>query len=199
MKNDFDISVYDDRYFKWHKDFTRDYAIKTMDWFIKKYKPESIIDWGCGIGAYLESALKNGISQIKGFDIGGDFVKKYTDESVLSFIEYLDCTLPIETQLYDCVVSIETAEHIENNKSDQFVKNIVLSAKPTAYIIFTAAQPGQSGSGHINCQPKQFWIDKFLSHGFLVNEEVTKDIKENWKQLKAPDYVINNLIVFHKK
>jgi hypothetical protein len=33
--------------------------------------------------------------------------------------------------------------------------------------------PGQWGDGHINCQPKQFWIDLMQGHGWSFNEQAT--------------------------
>jgi 2-polyprenyl-3-methyl-5-hydroxy-6-metoxy-1,4-benzoquinol methylase len=196
MANKFDITQYDDRYFKWHRDHTRNYAIKNMDWYINQFKPASIIDYGCGIGAYLESGLNNGITKLKGYDIGGDYVKKYTEKSVQPYIEYLDCTLPLITDEYDCVISLETGEHIETKSSDQFVLNIANSTKKDGTILFSAAQPGQGGSGHINCQPKSFWIEKFAIHSFIYDEPLTKQILKEWSLQKVPDYIINNLIVF---
>lgn len=196
MANEFDISHYDDRYFKWHKDKTRDYAIRNMDWYIKEFKPTSVIDYGCGIGAYLESALSNNIINIKGFDIGGDNVKMHTEKSVQPYIKYLDCTLPLITEIYDCTISLETGEHIEPIMSDQFVLNIVNSTKKTGTILFSAAQPGQGGSGHINCQTKEFWKEKFLRNSFSYDKKLTDFITKNWAIQNAPDYIINNLIVF---
>ena len=192
----FDISHYDDRYFKWHKDHTSGYAIKNMDWYVTQFKPQSVIDYGCGIGAYLESALNHGITNIKGFDIGGDYVKRYTEESVQPYIEYLDCTLPLITEEYDCTISLETGEHIEPITTDQFVLNIVNSTKKTGTILFSAAQPGQGGSGHINCQTREFWMEKFKVHSFMYDENLTKLITKEWETQGAPDYIINNLIVF---
>jgi 2-polyprenyl-3-methyl-5-hydroxy-6-metoxy-1,4-benzoquinol methylase len=167
-----------------------------MSWYINEYKPTSIIDYGCGIGAYLEAGLICGITNVKGFDIGGEIVKRYTDESVQKYIEYLDCTKSIVTEKFDCVLSLETGEHIETKMSDQFVLNICNSSKKNGTIIFSAAQPGQPGTGHINCQEKKFWIDKFLENSFQVDMEKTEFIKNNWSILKAPNYIINNLIIF---
>jgi len=200
MRSKFDISDYDDRYFKWHRDYTRDYAIRTMDWYIKLYNPTSVVDFGCGVGAYLESALNNDILDILGFDIGGDVVKKYTEPSIHPYIQYLDCTkeLFIEKN-YDCVISLETGEHIETESSDQFVLNIVGFSKKTGTILFSAAPPGQTGTGHINCQTKEFWIEKFSTHSWNVDKETTDFIKSNWSNLKAPDYIVKNLIVFKYK
>lgn len=196
---DFDIINYDERYFKWHRDNTRDYAIKTMNWYIQEFKPKSIIDYGCGIGAYLESALINDIYDIKGFDIGGDNVKKFTDEAVIKYIEYTDCTKPISTKYYDCVISLETGEHIETESSEQFVKNICNSTKRDGVIIFSAAQPGQSGTGHINCQEKIFWKERFLFNSFVYDDLLTEYITDNWSRLGAPIYIKNNLMIFKYK
>ena len=196
MANKFDITQYDDRYFKWHRDHTRNYAIKNMDWYIKKFKPHSIIDYGCGIGAYLEAALANKITKIKGFDIGGDYVKKYTEKSVQPYIEYVDCTLQMSTGAYDCAISLETGEHIEPSASDQFVSNIASSTKKTGTILFSAAQPGQNGTGHINCQTKDFWKEKFKAHHFVCDQALTLLISREWSVQKAPEYIVNNLIVF---
>jgi len=197
--NLFKIDVYDDRYFKWHFDVTRNYAIKTMNWFIQEYKPNSIIDYGCGIGAYLESGLKNNLTKLRGFDIGGDNLIPYIDSSVKEYIEFLDCTQPLKTEKYDCVISLETGEHIEPSQSDSFVDNICNSLNSLGLILFSAAPPGQGGSGHINCQPKSFWIEKFEQRGVYKNEDKTKTIVDEWGKLGAPDYICSNLIVLEKK
>jgi SAM-dependent methyltransferase len=197
--NLFKIDVYDDRYFKWHFDVTRNYAIKTMNWFIQEYKPNSIIDYGCGIGAYLESGLKNNLTKLRGFDIGGDNLIPYIDSSVKEYIEFLDCTQPLKTEKYDCVISLETGEHIEPSQSDSFVDNICNSLNSLGLILFSAAPPGQGGSGHINCQPKSFWIEKFEQRGVYKNEDKTKTIVDEWGKLGAPNYICSNLIVLEKK
>lgn len=197
MKNNkFDISVYDDRYFEWHFEMTRKYALNTMDWFIKTYKTNSIIDYGCGIGFYLESGYNNGVKNLRGFDIGGDKLKPYINPLVKDYIEFLDCTQPISSEKYDCVISLETGEHIEPSGSDCFVDNICNSLNYGGLILFSAAPLGQYGSGHINCQPKSFWVEKFEKRNVVENKEKTKTIVDNWKKLGAPDYICSNLIVF---
>jgi len=195
MKNDFNIKNYNDRYYKWFKDHTVKYILKTMNWYIDKYKPNSIIDYGCGIGIYLESGLYKGITKLKGFDIGGEYVKKYTNKEIQPYIEYVDCTKLIKTEKYDCTISLETGEHLEPSGTDNFVTNIVNSTNKNGTILFSAAQPGQNGTGHINCQTKEFWIDKFSKHNFIFNKKLTNYISYEWTILKAPDYICNNLIV----
>lgn len=199
MENNFDISIYNDEFFEWHLKHAREYSIKTMDWFVGQYKPKSVIDYGCGIGSYLESARNNGVEKIKGYDIGGEYAKKYTPKEVQPFIDYFDCTQEIKEEKYDCVISFETAEHIEPSGSDTFVSNIVNSVSDNGLILFTAAPPEQQGAGHINLQDKEFWIKLFLDKDCVLSEGDTKTISDEWTLLGAPKYICSSLLVFKKK
>lgn len=187
----FDISLYNDEFFEWHVIHARGYQLKTFDWFIDRYKPRSVIDFGCGIGSYLEVAHRKGLL-VKGFDIGED-ARKYTPTQIKGFIEYKDCTQRIDVGVYDCVLSFETAEHIDPAGTDQFVNNLIRACG--RYILFTAAPPCQEGCGHINLHPRQYWIDKF---GLPVDKEMAEEIVINWAVIGCPDYILNNLIVFRK-
>jgi cyclopropane fatty-acyl-phospholipid synthase-like methyltransferase len=189
----FDISLYNEEFFEWHVKHAREYSIKTMDWYIQKYKPMSVVDFGCGIGSYLESAFNHNLS-IKGFDIS-EVAQKYTPEKLWKYIDYYDCTIPMYRTLCDTVLSFETAEHISPEGTKQFVKNLAMFTGK--HLLFTAAPPGQEGTGHINLRPKEFWIDQF-SKELTFDGELTKDISTNWRRLGAPDYICNNLITFHR-
>ena len=186
----FDLSLYNDEFFEWHVKYAREYSIKTMDWYIEKYKPFSVLDFGCGIGSYLESAYNHGLD-FMGFEIS-EAAKKYTPKHLLGAISYQDCTEPIITLPADVVLSFETAEHIEPSGTDQFIRNITMAVD--GHLLFTAAPPGQDGTGHINMHPRQFWIDQF-SKDLNYSEDLTKDISANWERLGAPKYICDNLIV----
>jgi hypothetical protein len=66
------------------------------------------------------------------------------------------------TGTYDVAYSIEVAEHVPPELGDRLVA--VLAGLAPA-IVFTAAQPGQGGLGHINEQPLEYWIERFRRHG----------------------------------
>lgn len=191
----FDISLYNDEFFFWHLRYAREYSIKTMDWYIENYKPSSVIDFGCGIGSYIESAFNKGIKNLKGYDIGGEHAKRYTPNFISEFIEYKDCTKEIICEKFDCVISFETAEHIEPSGTSIFIKNISNALKKNGYILFTAAPPGQDGCGHINMHEKEFWIKQFCDLGHIIDSEAEKNIKENWNAIGCPNYITENLIV----
>lgn len=194
----FDQSLYNDDFFAWHDKYARQYSLKTMDWYVDTYRPQSVCDFGCGIGSYIESAYLKGIEKCKGYDIGGDYARKYTPEYIQRFIEYRDCTDPIYEDQYDCVISFETAEHIDPAGSGRFVQNIVSACKQNRLILFTAAPPGQEGCGHINCQPKDFWISLFRGLGAVPHDSHTRYVAKAWGGLGCPGYIKNNLIIFIK-
>ena len=197
MKDEtFDISLYNDEFFEWHLKHAREYSMVTMDWLLDFIKFESVVDFGCGIGSYLESAFAKNVSRIKGYDIGGEYAKKYTPKHIQPFIEYLDCTKPMITEKYDCVISFETAEHIEPSGTNQFCDNLVNALGKDGYLFFTGAPEGQDGCGHINCQSKAFWILKFWERNLQMDAVMTSIVALEWKRLGAPNYICDNLLVF---
>ena len=170
----------------------------TMDWLLEFVPFRSVVDFGCGIGSYLESAFARNITKIKGYDIGGDYAKKYTPEHIQPFIEYLDCTKPMVTEKYDCVISFETAEHIEPSGTNQFCDNLVNALGEHGYLFFTGAPEGQDGCGHINCQSKAFWMLKFTERNLEFDAVLTAVVYQEWKRLGAPNYICDNLLVFKR-
>lgn len=190
----FDISLYNDEFFEWHLKYAREYSIKTMDWFIEKYKPLSVVDFGAGIGSYLESCYNHKIPCL-GFEISLN-AREYTPQHIRYLVLYrTDCTKVMHIEIWDTVISFECAEHLNPEGTDQFIKNIINFTG--RYLLFTAAPPGQLGTGHINLRPKEFWIEQF-SKSLKYDEKMTLDISENWRRLGAPDYICNNLITFRR-
>lgn len=199
----FDINLYNDEFFSWHLQYAREYSIKTMDWYIDNFKPNSVADFGCGIGSYLESCYNKKVAKYIGYDIGGEYAKKYTPEYLHNSIHYLDCTLPIKTEhKYECVISFETIEHIEPIGSKVFIENLVNATDDEkGKILFTGAPPEQDGCGHINCRYKEDWVYEFTKHDFIVDWEITNLVAENWRNLSVgcPNYILDNLIILNKK
>lgn len=191
LQEHFDISLYNDEFFKWHKDNTHIGEVEAGKVLAKWFNLKSIVDIGCGIGSYLQGS---NCPTIKGFEIGGDDAKRYTDASIIDFIDFnTDATKPMEFDVkFDCCICLEVAEHIETSKSEQLVTNITNASN---FIVFSAAPIGQEGCGHINCQPFEFWVKLFEKKGFQLDVFNTEQIKNIWLN-KAPQYVINNLMVF---
>lgn len=188
---------YNSKYFNRHFTQYREWEKKLAQDLVKRYHIESLVDFGCGCGSYLEGAKELGV-KVHGFEYMYDIIKDIVDPEVLEFIEYADCMEPIEFGPYDCAMSIEVAEHIVPEKSPVFVKNIADAAN--RIVFFTAARPGQGGTGHINCQRKAYWKELFESNGYFYDDDETNNTTDLWcRWLKREQrYLINNLMIFFK-
>jgi len=122
----------------------------------------SVIDIGCGTGAWLSVFQENGVAEIVGVD--GDYV----DEDQLkipisSFIAH-DLTRPIDIgRKFDLAMSLEVAEHLPESSAETFVD---LLCGLSSAILFSAAAPGQDGVNHINEQWPNYWAKKFAERDF---------------------------------
>lgn len=194
MKN-FDISIYDERYFLWHKNNTEKYIKTSTEILINLLKPKSIIDFGCGIGYTLETAFNMGIRDLVGIEISL-IAKKYTNEKIKNLIINADCSEILETKKYDLVICTEVFEHIEPKNSENLLKNITNSLNKDGTIIFSAAPIGQNGSGHINLKSKEYFINFFKSYNIVEDKEILSIILNSWNKINVPNYICNNLLVF---
>ena len=162
-----------------------------------RYNIKSLVDFGCGCGSYLEGAKELG-ARVKGFELMYDVIKTIIPAEILQFIKFGDAMEAIDCEQFDCAISIETAEHILEQRADAFIDNIVNTAK--RLIFFTAAKPGQGGAGHINLQKKDYWIKKFKERGCRFNEEETKKTQDIWTSIldEKQKYIHINLIILQK-
>ena len=136
------------------------------------YNIESVVDFGCASGYYLEGFYKGG-AKIKGFEYLLANSIDFMSENIKPYVEQGNVMETINCGKFDMSMSVEVAEHLLPEKSNVFVSNLVNASNK--YILFTAAPPGQGGTGHINEQPKEFWIEKIEKHGFKLSQpDITK-------------------------
>lgn len=154
---------------------------------LEMYSPKSVVDLGCNDGLYLEGFWKAGC-EIIGID------KYYRGNH--PHIETWDLTAPLGLRKRDLAICLEVLEHIPAEDSASVLMNL---CKASDTIIFSAAVPGQGGDGHINCQPKQHWIDRFADRGFYVNQKETTYILQNMRvKPNTMGWLMNNLMVLQK-
>jgi len=129
---------------------------------MEKFDICSMVDFGCATGRWCKCAKSLGVKEVLGID--GDYVK--SDERVIEDTEFQAMDLSENIDLdkrYDLAVSLEVAEHLPEEKSDIFIRNLVNSAN---IVLFSAATPGQGGDYHINEQRMSYWEKKFSKHNF---------------------------------
>ena len=128
----------------------------------------SVCDVGCGRGIWLRTFMEYGTKVIRGLD--GDYVdvnRLYIPQ--LAF-QPADLSKPLRLEKrFDLAMSLEVAEHLSPYCAGQFVRDLT---ELSDCVLFSAAIPGQRGTGHINEQWQSYWARIFADHGYAALDVV---------------------------
>ena len=162
----------------------------------KLYTPKRVIDVGCATGLYLKPFLDSGID-VEGVDYAPDAIDDSIRKIPKKLIHTADITKDkIKIKKADLTICLEVLEHIPESGADKSVEYLCSTAKT---IIFSAAAVGQGGRGHINCQPKYYWLEKFWQNKYIEDVVATKKILDFMKQGYHMGWLANNLAVLVKR
>ncbi len=159
---------------------------RIAEWIKANISTERVVDIGCGPGMLVYSLVEQGIDAV-GYDID----ERVNNKEHLKQISLFDLNDPA-----DLVVCMEVAEHIKENLSDSVVDSIIRNMKPGGKLLWTAAAPGQGGVGHINCQYKEYWQEKFEKRMLVRNTKMEKELIEHAKNGAHMGWFINNVMIF---
>lgn len=194
----FDLSQYNEKFFEWHVEHAHAYSRFLGRSLPLSFGIRSIVDFGCGIGSFIEGALFEGCERVKGVDIAAEVARMYASSHVRDLIHTVDVTQPMEIETFECAVSFETAEHIDPEGTQQFLDNLCASAEK--YILFTAAPPerGSNNPTHINSRPMDFWVQEIEARGFTHSRMFTSDLRLVWglSPHLVPTYMTQDLRAF---
>lgn len=99
------------------------------------------------------------------------------------------------TGKFDLVYSIEVAEHIPAELSDNFVECMIGRSD---LVIFSAAAPGQGGHGHINEQDQGYWRRKFEARGYAYQQGESERFSSRLQELGFRGWLPYNVQVFRR-
>lgn len=153
-----------------------------------------VVDWGAGTGAHVARFKKLGIECV-GYEYSAT-ARQMGAERLGVDLQPFDLTDPDpwDGQRYDLAISLEVGEHLPPELGDKLVEVCVGSAP---VVLFSAAAPGQGGQGHINEQPKAYWIERFEKHGYPLNETHTHALAENLRRdLFRGMHLARNVMLF---
>jgi SAM-dependent methyltransferase len=149
--------------------------------------PRRVIDVGCGEGWWAKEFESHG-SEVIGID-GGWHGEHQLGER---FIPH-DLANPLPVGLkgdFDAVVCLEVAEHLRPARARTFIQDLCNLTE--GYVIFSAAVPGQGGTGHLNEQWPDYWAELFNEAGFAINSTFRLDI---WADDRIENWYRQNLLI----
>ena len=169
------MTTYDSAFFKYVNTGAISSAQQLLPLLLNELKIESVLDVGCGQGAWLLVWKKLGVNDLVGID--GDYIDR---ESLLvpdeSFIPLCLSDGFDLGRRFDLVQSLEVAEHLPKGKSAKFVASII---KHGDLVLFSAAPKGQGGDNHVNEQYYEYWRTLFSSHGYIAIDYIRPLVLNN--------------------
>lgn len=153
-------------------------------------KPATLLDVGCGTGAVVREA------RLLGIDAYG--IDQMQDDN--EHFKRVDLREKIDLfAKFDTVYSVEVAEHLEEQYEGEFCDTLARHTVEGGRLIFTAAPPGQGGYNHFNCQPKEYWRDRFKSRGMVYNVGETERLATIWRNTWVTlNHLARNVQVFNQ-
>ncbi len=147
---------------------------------------KTVIDVGCGEGWWAQTFADHGCEVI-GID------GHYVDSSPLGerFIPH-DLGQPLPGHLvgrFDLAISLEVAEHLPASRAESFISDLTRLAP---MVLFSAAIPGQGGTGHVNEQWPEYWVQLFAVFGYSVSGALRWHI---WDDMRVENWYRQNLMV----
>lgn len=166
------------------------FADRLAKWIKSYINPSDALDLGCGPGIHTYALNENQVPCI-----GIDIDERVDEKNYLIQESLLNLNGKYTANL---VICFEVAEHIDPTNNDNIVNQIYQCMVSGSTLMFTAAQPGQGGVGHINNRKKVYWKEKFEQIGLVYDEKTLKDCIEFCKQGYHMGWFVNNLLCFKK-
>jgi len=182
--------IYNSNYYR-NQRKGEDYKISNGKVLSETFNLESIIDFGFGIGAYLEGALQAKTKRVLGIDIGYDVAKEFIPEYMRGFIKKGHIGKPLDYGKWDCALSIEVAEHLLPEEEDIFIENMVNAS--SRLIVLSVGY--NFCYFHLNAGKKpKYWANKLVEAGCKLLPEETKKLKTAWAD-KSRRHIVKKVIV----
>lgn len=125
-------------------------------------RPRSVLDVGCGAGAWVRAWHEAGCGAAYGVD--GHYVRPQQLLFPRSRFRPVDVSQPFQHErAFDLVECLEVGEHLDPAASETLVDNLVCHAPA---VLFSAAPPGQGGEHHVNERPYGYWRELFAQRGY---------------------------------
>ena len=178
--------MYGDDFYDVIRDGCRDSARAVTGYLAPHITADSIVDVGCGEGWWGCTLADEFGAEVLGVD--GPGVPDHAPIRARQF-KKVDLRRRLNVGRFDLAVCLEVAEHLPPSRAASFVADLCAAAP---VVVFSAAIPGQGGTGHLNEQWPGYWADWFTGLGY----HVTGDLRfEMWNDLRVENWYRQNPLI----
>ena len=173
------INLYSNRYFR-SRMKQREKQARAGEVLSNLLEIESMVDLGCGLGSFLEGALKGKTKKVLGIDVSYDRLIKYVPEHMRPFIQKGHAGKELNLGKWDCAFSLETAEHLLPEEESTFIDNIMNAS--SRLIVFRASMG--FNQWHLNPgKLREYWVDLFLKRSCKELFDEERKLAKIWRGL----------------
>ena len=155
---------YDEPFFQYVDSSARAAAERIVPLLQQQLAPVSVLDVGCGRGAWLAVWQSHGVNEVFGVD------GSYVDRGRLLIAPERFCAHDLRQDFdlgrsFSLVQCLEVAEHLPASGAATLIDSLIRHGE---IIVFSAAPPGQGGHDHVNERSYDYWRALFLRRGYLA-------------------------------
>jgi SAM-dependent methyltransferase len=155
----------------------------------KVWRPMSVIDIGCGRGAWLAAWAELGSTQLVGVDGPWNSQAQMRHSAIEFRSANLEQLLEADEH-FDLAMSIEVVEHLSPAAGEAVVETLTRCADA---VLFSAAVPGQGGVDHVHERYPSYWGARFRERGYRVHDAIRPAL---WADVRVMPWHRANAFVF---
>jgi len=176
-------------------------------------KPKTALEFGCGLGTTSdfvarqagadvtciepEHTLGTLIASLRRDNMGNGQLSQLALNVFDASESSAGCTREVQAAGHDLVFTLEVAEHIPARFRPAMVDFLAGSAKK--WLVFSAARPGQGGTGHIDesMLTRERWREIFEEKGLVFMPKLTEMARSAAYPIRSYDLFGNTLVFKH--
>lgn len=186
------MRAYTETFYRGRREGSRLTAGRVVPLVLGLVEPKSVIDVGCGTGAWLSVFQEHGVHDIFGVD-GPYMRKQWLEISPDRFLAF-DLRNPLRLErTYDLAIALEVAEHLPSACADTLVDSLT-GLSPV--VLFSAAIPFQGGVQHLNEQWPEYWAALFERRAYVPIDALRREL---WRDNDVEWWYAQNILLFARR